>query len=213
MNPALQTNLKKLMIKHSNMSVSDLAKATGLPQPTLYQLYTGVTENPRKKTLIALADYFSVTVSQLLGEAPLPVYLPEKTKVQLELNTAPLLTLDDLYHWPNQINLDHKKEIFLDNPSNHTTFAITMPDNSMEPLFPNGCLLIFDTEKTARDQDCAIVFLNATNQFVFKKILMRNELIYAQSVHATHNNPEAILLAPQDKVFAALREARLSFEA
>jgi transcriptional regulator with XRE-family HTH domain len=208
---ALQTNLKKLMIKHGHMSVSDLAKATGLPQPTLYQLYTGVTGNPRKKTLAALADYFSITVNQLLGEDTLPTYLPEKIKAQLELNTAPLLTWDDLPHWPDTLNLDNKKEIFLDEKSSPTTFAITMPDASMEPLFPNGCLLIFDVEKTTKDQDCAIIFLKKINQFLFKKILTRDQSVYAQSINPAFNNPETIQLTEQDKILATLLEARLSF--
>ena len=211
MNLALQNNLKKLMIKHSNMSVSDLAKVTNLPQPTLYQLYTGVTENPRKKTLAALANYFSITVNQLVGEEALPSHLPEKTKTQLELNTAPLLTWDDLHHWPNQINFESKKEIFLDDKSNQTTFALTMPDSSMEPIFPNGCLLIFDTKKTTQDKDCAIVFLKKINHFVFKKIRARDNLIYAQSINATSDHTKTITLTEQDNIFATLCEARLSF--
>ena len=134
MTLALKTNLKKLMIKHGNISVSDLAKATTLPQPTLYQLYTGVTENPRKKTLKILADYFSISVNQLTGEEDLPNHLPKKIKEQLELNTAPLLSWPDLHDWPHHINLNNKEDIFLGKKANQTTFAIQMIGRSMEPI-------------------------------------------------------------------------------
>ncbi|MDF1646618.1 MAG: helix-turn-helix domain-containing protein [Legionellaceae bacterium] len=211
MNLALQINLKKLMIKHGNMSVSDLAKATGLPQPTLYQLYTGVTENPRKKTLLALAHYFSVTVNQLLGQEALPAHLPEKTKIQLELNAAPLLSWDDLYGWPNNINFDNKKEIFLETKSNQTTFAVHMPDSSMEPIFPNNCLLIFDASKTIKDKDCALIFLNERGQFSFKKIFKTGHLTYAKSINPKHNDTEKTLLTEKDMILATLLEARLTF--
>jgi SOS-response transcriptional repressor LexA len=211
MNLALQKNLKKLMVKHGNLSVSCLAKATHLPQPTLYQLYTGVTEKPRGKTLLALADYFSITVDQLLGTEVLPNHLPEKVKQQLELHTAPLLAWEDLQHWPDQINFNHKKEIYLDQQSSQTTFAIHLPDSSMEPLLPNGCLLILDTEKTAKNKDCAIIFLNETQQFVFKKILTQNEQIYIQSTNPACNNTHNAALTKEDKIFATLLEARLTF--
>src|SRR3990167_7509907 len=155
----LQNNLKKLMEINGNISVSDLAKATHLPQPTLYQLYTGVTENPRQKTLMKLAHYFSVSVNQLLGKEILPLQLPEKTKSALKLHTAPLLTWENLHHWPHHMSIKPQKEIFLDEKITETTFALTMLDNSMITLFPIGCILIFDPEKKAEDKDCAIFFL------------------------------------------------------
>jgi len=211
MNLALKTNLKKLMIKHGNMSVSDLAKATALPQPTLYQLYTGVTENPRKKTLTALADYFSVSVNQLIGEEDLPTHLPKKIKEQLELNTAPLLSWPDLHHWPDNLNFDNKEEIFLEKKSNQPTFAIQMIGSSMEPIFPNGCLLIFDAEKKTKDKDCAIIFIKETNQFFFKKIFLDGQSMRAQSINPAPDDIKTMLLTKQDKIIATLLEARLTF--
>ncbi|MCH9763032.1 MAG: helix-turn-helix domain-containing protein [Gammaproteobacteria bacterium] len=211
MNVALQENIKKLMIKHGNISVSDLAKATGLPQPTLYQLYTGVTENPRKKTLQALAHYFSVTVNQLLGKDALPAYLPEKIKAQLDLNTAPLLTWDDLYRWPDHINFEHKKEIFLDKQPNKQTFAINMQGASMAPVFPDGCLLIFDGEKPIKNNDCAIILIKKTNLFVFKKISTLKHCTYAKSINPTFDSDKSTQLTEQDEIIATLLEARLTF--
>ncbi len=211
MNLALQANLKKLMIRHGNISVSDLAKVTGLPQPTLYQLYTGVTTNPRKKTLEALACYFSVTINQLTGKDALPQHLPQKLKEQLELNTAPLLTLEDLYHWPSKIDFNHKEEIFLEKKTTHATFAIQMIGTSMEPIFPEGCLLIFDAEKATKHNDCAIIFEQATKQFVFKKILSDENSIHTKFINPAPNNTEITPLGEQDKIIATLLEARLTF--
>ncbi|MDF1677383.1 MAG: S24 family peptidase [Legionellaceae bacterium] len=211
MNLPLQTNLKKLMIRHGNISVSDLAKVTGLPQPTLYQLYTGVTTNPRKKTLEALAHYFSVTINQLTGKDELPQHLPKKLKEQLELNTAPLLTLEDLYHWPSKIDFNHKEEIFLEKKTTHATFAIQMIGASMEPMFPEGCLLIFDAEKAIKNNDCAIIFEQAANQFVFKKILSDEHSTYTKFINPASHHAEVTPLGEQDKIIATLLEARLTF--
>jgi len=210
MSLSFDKNLAKLMLKHGNLSVTDLAKATGLPQPTLHQLYTGFTKKPRKKTLSILAKYFGVTPQQLLGEAPLPSILPETVKSQLDLSTAVIISWDELHQWPN-IHSEHKQEIFLSAPASHTTFAMYMPDTTMEPLFPCGCLLIFDGEKPTKHNDCALVFLHKLNQFFFKKILTDGEHIYIQSLNPKSQDTAPQLLTKKDHLVATLREARLMF--
>ncbi len=211
MNLVLKNNLRKLMIKHGNMSVSDLAKATSLPQPTLYQLYTGVTARPRKKTLAALAEYFSVSVEQLIGKENLPNQLPQNIKEQLELNTVPILDWKDLPFWPGSIDLTTKKEIFLDKKATPETFAVQMIDDSMEPIFPSGCLLIFDAQKETKDKDCALIFESKTNQFSFKKIFLDGNTVIAQSINPAPQATKAMQLTKQDKIIATLLEARLTF--
>lgn len=210
-NVSLKENLIKLMIRHGNMSVSDLAKATQIPQPTLHQLYSGITENPRKRTLEVLADYFSVTVNQITGSDSLPDTLPKQIKKQLNIQTTPILTWNDLYKWPDQIDFENKKEIILDNNDNRITFAIEMIGSSMEPLFPSGCLLIFDCNKIAKDRDCVIIYLKEIDQFSFKRILMDGNSSYVKSINPELNDITTIKVSPNDKIIATLLEARLKF--
>jgi len=42
-----------------------------VPQPTITRIISGETTTPRIDTLVRLAEYFEVTVSQLIGETPL----------------------------------------------------------------------------------------------------------------------------------------------
>ena len=199
------------MFRHGNMSVSDVAKATGLPQPTLHQLYSGTTEHPRKKTLETLANFFSVSVNQFIGLESLPDYLPKEIKNQLNLNTTPILNWDDLYHWPNDIDFSTKKEIFLDDNANHKTFAIEMPDSSMEPIFPSKCLLIFDANKEVKDRDGVLVYLHVSNQFSFKRLLMDGKCAYIKSLNPEFNDIPSIKITTKDKIIAVLQEARIKF--
>lgn len=50
---------------------AELARKTGIGQPVIHRLMTGVTENPQVLTIKPIADYFSVTLDQLLGYCPL----------------------------------------------------------------------------------------------------------------------------------------------
>lgn len=67
----------------------DVAEATGIDQKTLSNYETGKTQ-PDAKALIALADFFHVSIDYLLGRAELPsldtkYIVGEISKVQVQL--------------------------------------------------------------------------------------------------------------------------------
>ena len=67
---ALSTTLTFLMAKIGIKS-AELARKTGVGQPVIYRLMTGVTENPQVLTIKPIADFFEVSIDQLLGFTPL----------------------------------------------------------------------------------------------------------------------------------------------
>jgi len=62
----LATVLTHLMTAN-NLSASELARKTGITQPVIHRLMTGATVNPQILTLKPIADYFGVSIDQLLG--------------------------------------------------------------------------------------------------------------------------------------------------
>lgn len=64
----LKTPLAALM-KARGISDNELARALFMPQPTISRIASGVTKEPKEKTLRAVADYFGVTTDQLRGFA------------------------------------------------------------------------------------------------------------------------------------------------
>jgi len=59
------------LMSEANIKSAELARKTGIGQPVIYRLMTGVTENPQILTLKPIADYFGKSIDQLLGLAPL----------------------------------------------------------------------------------------------------------------------------------------------
>lgn len=49
-------------------SQSDLARATGIPQPTIWRLERGSIEHPKADTLISLANAFKVPIDYLVQD-------------------------------------------------------------------------------------------------------------------------------------------------
>jgi len=50
---------------------AELARKTGVGQPVIYRLMNGVTDNPQVLTLKPIADFFDISLDQLLGLKPL----------------------------------------------------------------------------------------------------------------------------------------------
>ena len=66
----LSTVLTYLM-SEKGIKSAELARKTGVGQPVIYRMMTGETENPQVLSLKPLADFFDVSLDQLLGHSPL----------------------------------------------------------------------------------------------------------------------------------------------
>jgi transcriptional regulator with XRE-family HTH domain len=91
--------LRKLLFER-NMKAVDLARKVDLPQPTVHRLVTGKSTRPYKSSLKPIADYFGVTIDQLIGEEPLAkgetpkTYQPIQTRDQI--HNIPLLNWEQI---------------------------------------------------------------------------------------------------------------------
>lgn len=66
----LSTVLTYLM-SEKGIKSAELARKTGIGQPVIYRMMTGTTENPQVLSLKPIADFFGVSLDQLLGLSPL----------------------------------------------------------------------------------------------------------------------------------------------
>ena len=59
------------LLHHAKLTTNGLAVILGVPTPTIYRLAMGDVTDPRISTLTIIADYFGVTIEQLMGRKPL----------------------------------------------------------------------------------------------------------------------------------------------
>ena len=64
---SLRENLKALMDTHKDNPHS-LHLKTGVPQPTIFRIVEGTTQNPKRLTIEKLARHYRVTVESLFGQ-------------------------------------------------------------------------------------------------------------------------------------------------
>ncbi|MGC1181335.1 helix-turn-helix domain-containing protein [Legionella sp.] len=208
----LSKNLQQLMKIHGNISVSELARLTGIPQPTIHHILTGSTRNPRKKALEELSRYFCVSINELTGLEALPAVIPDAIKETLQLSTVPIIEWESLKQWPSEWAKTQKmSELLVDKKIDKNSFVLIMPDASMDPPFQQNTLLIFDSGKTPKDRDFAIVYLANEEVIAFNRLFIENNTLYLRQELEDGSLKLTKLDKVHDHILGILIEARAQY--
>lgn len=76
--------LQKLMDEH-DISENALARATGVPQPTIHRILNKDSREPRRETLRPLARYFRIDVDDFFLETKAALAKPRPPVVDIEV--------------------------------------------------------------------------------------------------------------------------------
>lgn len=200
---------KLLYLKRMNSS--ELARAINLPVPTIHRLVTGKSTRPYSSSLDPIAQYFGITTDQLLGLEPLPVMTDnsqDSSTILKPFHTIPLLTWESLgVAQEQQQVIDH---LVVGNMSKQS-FALYMPDFSMEPLFEKGCTLIFDPTITYSDRSYILIRME-NNIYIFRQLLIDGNHKYIKSLNPDISATSLRALRSKDKIIACLIETRSTFQ-
>lgn len=205
-------NLKTLLKLRGDITLSDLARETGVPQPTLHHIVEGRTKKPRRQALESLARYFAISVPQLIGTLPLSPNMLAPFKESLKISTIPLIDWKLAKDW-NRDDYDctQFREIIVEKEKDKNTFALELQDSSMEPLLLEKSLLIFDPTRVPKDRDFVLAYLAKSNSVLFKRLFIDGKHFY---LIKEKNNGDAELLKlniPKDRIIATLIQARVEF--
>lgn len=66
-NDVFRFRLQKLRERHRGLSRATLSELCGLPPDTIRKYERGQVNNPTIESLVAIADYFEVSVDYLIG--------------------------------------------------------------------------------------------------------------------------------------------------
>jgi transcriptional regulator with XRE-family HTH domain len=166
--------LKNFMFK-KNLKSAELARLTGLPQPTVHRIVEGDSIRPHRDSLEALAKFFNITVPQLQGIDPI-----EELEVTVANPMPEGWRKIPVYNWDNVVSFakSNKSEIqtgraeTLTNADvNDAGFLIELTDESMYPQFPAGTEIIVNTEYEPMDREMVVVYLKHLDKAFFRMIL------------------------------------------
>lgn len=172
--PKLDSILRALM-SELNITVTQLARETGIGQPVIHRISTGETQHPKSDSLSGLAKYFNVTISQLIGDDPIDSdrFTGSHNPYFRWWHKVPLLTWENAVHWPDRKKALTQEQSFIatEAPASDKGFALRMKDATMRPQFPEGTLLIVEPDLTPQDKDIVAVHLKGDSQLQVKQLL------------------------------------------
>lgn len=173
----LSTNLRKLMMDR-HLTSSRLGEETGVGQPVIHRIAAAKSQNPKIKTLKPIADYFNVSISQLIGAEPLYNQKMCHTEV-------PLLSWDNIqyYHGERSVLPDDNEWISTDRSVSEKAFALIVEDSAMSPRFPEGAVIIIDPLKPAENRDFVVMKLKQQKRATFKQYLIDGDDIYLKPLN------------------------------
>lgn len=178
----------KQLLTHADLTANGLAKLLKLPTPTIHRLTTGEVEDPRISTLTLIADYFGVTIDQLMGRKKLEKHFYSKNinqNFRLPFS-IPLCTLRDSckfqvhsqnpsYWFRWQSNIDHDDD--------EKIFAVKIQNNLYDPLFAQNSVLIINSENAAKNGDYALINFDGDAEPVLKRYMSEGKNKYLCTVN------------------------------
>lgn len=202
-NTKISQILNRLMAD-KKIRVTELARLVNLPQPTIHRIATGVCEHPHSSSLEPIANFFAISIEQLKGHEPIP-WLDHATRV-------PLLTWEQVLHWPQNKGEIHIKEFILtDALIGKKGFALKIKDNSMDPVFTRNTILIADPEKEIKDRSFVIAKIANHAEAIFRQLLFDAGIRYLKSLSPDFEKYKMLRLNNTGKVLSIVVQAKRDF--
>ena len=74
LDPVAQ-NIRRMM-NQFKVTEAEVSRRTHVPQPTIHKILSGKTTDPRASTLKSLADYFKISIDELVTGVEINAKLP-----------------------------------------------------------------------------------------------------------------------------------------
>lgn len=220
--PAMKLNSKisenlSLLMEYNHVNLPQLSKNTGLAASTLSRIKNDPDCNPTIESLKLLADFFGVTISQLIGDEPLP-FEPNGLKISPQKHlwkTLPLLTLEQTLEWPHKkSDIENKitKTTSTDIEVGDNGFAIKLEGHSMEPRFSSGSTLIFDPDLQPKDRSFVLILQHGKHLPQFKQLFMDGADYHIKSLNPEFEGSKLSYIEPDKfRLIGVMVQARTDF--
>lgn len=179
----LSKNLQLLM-KIFELNVNELHEKTGISLTTLKRMKANDDANPTAASLVPLANFFSVTINQLLGIDPLPNEIIVGTYAEKRLWThVPILNWSEAATWPKttKIMKDYKM-ISTDVELSKNSFALIVPDEGWMNFLP-GSFLIIDSSIQPAHRDFVVIHKQGQQNATFRQLLIDEDKKYLKPLN------------------------------
>lgn len=181
----LSTILRTLM-HEVGITVTELARQTGIGQPVIHRMASGETDNPKVGSLSPIAKFFNVNISQLIGDLPLDHerFKGTHNPFYRKWSRLPLLNWQQATQWP-EVLVPHEIQSYISTEANvsDNAFAIRMEDTTMADRFPLGSIMIIEPGMETQDKDFVAIHIENEDNIQLKQILLDGPDTYLKPIN------------------------------
>lgn len=163
-------SILNLMLEN-NIAISQLARAVSVPQPTLYRLLKGKTSDIKLSTLIRIANFFSVSLTDFAKSK-----LDYEDSKNIALNQkVPILSWKELDK--DLLKSESKNNyIYPSIKCSEKAFALKAKI-SFEAVFSKDTFFIVDPDVEVTDGDYAIVCYRGSLEAALRRVIVDGPVI------------------------------------
>ena len=188
-----------------------LATATGIATSSLSRIKNDPNSNPTLASLLPIANFFDITISQLIGERGLSkgyVTEPARNKTMI-VKQVPVIAWQEIKSFKSNKLQEFSHWIPSNQLLSKEAFALIVKSSNWRETFYQGAYLIIDPAVESSDGDYALIYSKEEDKYFPKKVLLEGIDIYLQSLNPDLKLTEKI--KPSESVFAKILEVRLCF--
>lgn len=167
----LAQTLDELIARDNKLTPAALARKLGIPTNKITRILNGDVTDPKASTLIQIANYFDITIEQLLGLEPI---IGQGADKPLE-STRPLPVFEF-----SKIKSNTPKEWYrwAENDVDGEYYALSIDTDLYEPTFPQNSLLIINPDIDPEDRSYVIVLKkdNLSHGSIKKYVIEGNQI-------------------------------------
>jgi len=203
----LSHNLNFLM-EEKGISASNLARAINLPLSSIKKIRNGSTPNPTIATIWPIANYFNVSIEEMIFKNLLVQKIKlQKTSINnLVSINLPVISWEEAVLWPD-IQITKRHIVVTEIKFSQHAFALRIKEEVGR--FLSGGLLLIEPEFIPSHQDYIIAYKIGVTTPTLKRVLIDGEKKFIQSL-VVENNVE--IYTDEIKILGVLVEYRQSIK-
>lgn len=198
--------LKLLMKQHNNISATELARQTNIPQPTLHRLLSGDTVDPRVSTLNTVANFFGVSIDYFLSNTHPSAHTQNSTHI-------PLLSWKDVTGYSDvlkSINAHSLNINWIQTDANVSTMAFALPSKkSISVIFPIGSILIIDPNIEPSDGDLVLIIDTSTQEPTLRELIIDGP---QKVLYALDKSLDPIQISNKTSIIGVLAQTKFTYK-
>ncbi len=178
----LAKNLKVLLEKN-NATPSQLSNSCGIDLPRISRMMTGKTANPNVNSLQPIAEFFDVTIDQLIGTSPLQIDASYGIVVPINRLLVPIIEWKHTPYWLEvKDHFNPKQTIDARSNTSCDAYALSINDTRFEPRFSEGSVIIVDPNLQPNNRDHIITEDKNNSQISIVQVIIENNKTFLKSV-------------------------------